>query len=155
MTKKDEIIYTASPNPPTIPLHFNVENMTSSCIYLRWISPQSSGGCPIKDYHISYTVVEKKKTATKSVTVDREYKIREFPISNYQNSCVIRNLPSDSIIKYISIVAQNDANLFSNPAPILKELKTASCSRHELCRRQLDKIQNTNNKYFDTDFITV
>lgn len=71
-----EVIRTDEPDQPSIPLFFEVENVTSSCIHLRWSKPMYTGGAEVNNYIIHYTIVERHISASsRELMVPRELKV--------------------------------------------------------------------------------
>jgi hypothetical protein len=62
-------IRTEDVDPPSKPLFFQEMGMTSSCMNLSWSPPIFDGGSPIKEYRISYTVLERLFIATSRTQV--------------------------------------------------------------------------------------
>ena len=65
----ENCIRTDDVDPPTNALFFQEEGMTSSCMNLSWSPPIFDGGVPIKEYRISYTVLERILLATSRTNV--------------------------------------------------------------------------------------
>ena len=71
-----ETTKTDEPDPPSFPLFFEVENVTSSCIHLKWNKPMYTGGSAVADYSIHYTVVERHISASsRDIMVHRQLKV--------------------------------------------------------------------------------
>jgi hypothetical protein len=73
-------VCTDDPDPPTAPLLFRVDRVSSSCMYLSWSAPLFDGGRPISGYVVSYVVMEREPAAhSNDVFVER---LNSFKVPN-------------------------------------------------------------------------
>ena len=151
-----KVVSTFEPEAPTPPLFVNCTLTTSSCIYLEWYPPYYNGGVPIILYTIYYTVLERKTTVTaRNVLFEHNLKFK-VPGEGNARTGVIRNLPPNTEIVKIYIIAKNEIGLLS-PKGLLKQTmcKTYETSRYGQLSRELAAAAATVGPYFDSDFYTV
>ena len=66
---KRESISTEAGKPPSRPLFFKADRITSSCLHLTWMPPLFDGGQSIVNYRISYTIVRREKTVASGIKI--------------------------------------------------------------------------------------
>jgi hypothetical protein len=77
-------IRTSEVDPPTCPLFFRCNEVTSSCLYLEWMPPMYTGGQEIINYIIHYTVIERHISATsRNILVDKPCKYVVDNVTRY------------------------------------------------------------------------
>jgi hypothetical protein len=140
--------------PPTAPLFVNCDKITSTCLYLSWSPPYFDGGLPVIEYIIHFTVVEIKQTVTERAL--RKDIHLSYSTESSVPSTVIRNLPDDTDIINIYIVAKNQGQLLgANGHCKQATCRTLKCSRYTQLQRELEITLNTDLTYVDSDFFTV
>ena len=168
-TTSSGVITTDPVTKPSQPLNGHVSEVTSSCIHLKWNKQHSNGGEIITHYIINYIIYDKVVTAQKTIHVDRPYTIRETVTDLTTNlnsdlthltssshfSTTLRNIPSETIVKKITIIAINQSNHQSEPYNIQGEYKTNKSSHFEVLNRQLNMAIMAKTNYIDTDFLSV
>ena len=143
---------------PSPPMRFRMVEITSSCLHLAWDMPFYDGGSPIVDFIVYLTVQEVCTTTTeRDVVIPYDMKQSTEGIAT---SCVVRNLPSDTIITKIRIKVMNKIGLLSEEAklPPLNEEdpdpKTKLASRYILVHREFDRCTASKETFIDTSFFT-
>ena len=163
------VVTTDPVTKPSQPLNGHVSKVTSSCIHLKWNKPHSNGGEIITHYIINYIIYDKVVTAQKTIHIDRPYTIRETVTDLTTNlnsdlthltssshfSTTLRNIPSETIVKKITIIAINQSNYQSDAYTIPGEYKTNKSSHFEVLNRQLNMAIMAKTNYIDTDFLSV
>lgn len=113
-----KLVTTYEPESPTPPLFVNCNHITSSCVHLDWSAPFYDGGVPIVDYLVHYTVMERQTTVTARDVVFEH--VRSFKVRSADTVAVIRNIPPNTDVVKIFIVAVNQVGLVS-PKGLLKQ----------------------------------
>lgn len=148
-------VTTLEPEPPTAPLFVNCSRCSSTCIYLDWSAPFYDGGVPVVDYIVHYTVREVQTTVTaRNVVLEH---VLKFNIgSGTTTTGVIRNLPPDTEVVRIYLVAVNEVGLVGPKGELKQKVcRTAESSRHGQLTRELAAAAAATGPYFDSDFYTV
>ena len=163
-------IRTNEPDPPSPPLFFELETVTSSCIHLKWNKPLYTGGAIVDDYIIYYTIVERHISASsRDIMVPVDHKVSVMGdrkgIDEAEEKFVLRNIPSDVDVTSIHIKAENRAGLLSEGNDRLYEGKTTEtykkidvvrthkASRHKQLLEQLKIAKDSKDNFIDTDFV--
>ena len=159
---KKQWVLTDDVEPPSPPLFFRKVQITASCIHLAWDLPFNTGGSMLVDFVVFYTACEIRTTTTERDVV-YEVKSKHYT-DGVATSCVLRNLPADTVIKHIMVKAINKKGLISDPMKLPKErdedgkeeddVKTNIASKHALVHREFDRAQNSKETYMDTSFFT-
>jgi hypothetical protein len=148
-------VSTYEPEQPSVPLFVNCYKITSSCIHIEWSAPFYDGGVPITNYWVHYTVMERQVTVTaRDVVFEQPHKFAlEGP---YPTEAVIRNIPPNTDVIRIYVIAVNEVGLMSEKGLLKQTLcHTIETSRHGQLRRELALAAAATEPFFDSAFFTV
>jgi WD40 repeat protein len=110
-----------------------------------------NGGQHITKYTISYTLLERVVTAlSRDGFVEKTYSFKTGP----DKSAIIRNIPGDTEVTKIGIVATNFAGLDSKRWELERSYRTQQSSRHAMLLREIENAESLDTRFIDTDFLT-
>ena len=149
--KGDMTMWTEPAQAPTPPLFLRCVKVTSSCLFMTWTSSQWDGGCPIVDFVIYYTALERHVSSTSSnviVPVDYQVNVEAIAVHPGDQEFIIRNVLPDTDVVNIRIKAVNEAGIHSDACPVENDkVRTNVMSRHFRLINELKRAKDSKDYY--------